>query len=88
MTIYTNKKVNILIRKNFLVLFILLFFPTGLSFALPAPKYLSVPHWKRCVNLIKNDSAQFVCLPAKKPAKCSVSSWKSLTEGKLINNCQ
>ena len=60
---------------------------TSLSFSLPAPKYLSVPNWKSCVRTVTKGTAQFVCLPAKKPGKCPNASWKALTTGKMIDLC-
>lgn len=58
------------------------------GFALPAPQYLSVPHWKNCVKTMTKGTAQFVCLPTKKPRKCPSVSWKSLTMGTMINTCK
>lgn len=61
---------------------------SSVSFSLPAPPYLSVPHWKNCVDTLQKGSAQFVCLPDKKPAKCPNRSWKKLMADKMMEACQ
>lgn len=71
----------------------LLFFVFNpLSWAEPSqtllpPKYLSVPLWKSCVGTITKSSAQFVCLPAKKPKNCQANSWQKLVILKELDRC-
>ncbi|MBA4697284.1 MAG: hypothetical protein H2069_07850 [Legionella sp.] len=69
--------------------FLAVFFPLSVSasWALPAPKYLSVPHWKDCVQTRSQGSANFVCLPSKQPSQCPSSTWKKLSEEHLLPNC-
>jgi len=59
----------------------------SVSWSLPAPKYLSVPHWKACVHTVTKGTADFVCLPERQPDSCPSESWKTLTNEKLIENC-
>ena len=66
----------------------LLFSLSSLSYSLPAPKYLSVPDWQACVKTVTKGSAQYICLPAKKPFKCPEDSWKALTKGKMVKRCR
>ncbi|MBV9575619.1 MAG: hypothetical protein JO149_03245 [Gammaproteobacteria bacterium] len=78
-----------MIRKSLLTTHLLVvLLMSSLSFALPAPKYLSVPHWKSCVRTVTKGSAKFVCLPAKKPLKCPADSWKTLMDGHMIDPCK
>lgn len=60
----------------------------SISWSLPAPKYLSVPHWKDCVQTMTKGTAQFVCLPSSAPKLCPAASWKILTSEHLIKDCQ
>jgi hypothetical protein len=55
--------------------------------ALPAPKYLSVPHWERCVRTVTKGTAKFVCLPSKKPDRCMSLSWQLLSNQHLVERC-
>jgi hypothetical protein len=74
--------------KSYFLCILLLVLALPVAWSLPAPAYLSVPHWKQCVGSVTKGSATFVCLPEKKPAKCPKSSWKSLTNRSLIPACQ
>jgi len=73
-------------KKYFIFLFIS-FFHISTTWSLPAPKYLSVYHWKYCVHTTQNGTAYFVCLPLKKPIACPSASWQKLTQNHLIGNC-
>jgi len=55
--------------------------------AILPPKYLSVPDWKNCVGEVTRGSAQFICLPAKKPKGCPYRSWKKLHKLNEIDPC-
>lgn len=57
------------------------------SWALPAPKYLSVPNWKDCVHTVTKGSAEFICLPLKRPDHCPDMSWRTLKDEHLIEKC-
>jgi len=57
------------------------------TLAMLPPKYLSVPEWQSCVKTTTKESAQFVCLPAERPANCPLESWKALTLKRLIAHC-
>lgn len=74
-------------NKKIILAVCLLFFNISVCWALPAPKYLSVPHWKSCAETIKQGSARFVCLPAKQPAHCPRSSWRTLNKQHLMMHC-
>jgi hypothetical protein len=69
------------------VLFIFIFFPLSLSFAIEAPKYLAVPGWKNCTSVVVRGSTTFVCMPASQPFHCPSASWKLLQNQKLIEPC-
>jgi hypothetical protein len=73
--------------KHLTVLLLLTSLFVSASWSLPAPKYLSVPHWKSCTRTITKCGAQFVCLPSKKPAKCPQQSWEELSGQQLIESC-
>lgn len=73
---------------KYLTVILFVFFCVGsISWALPAPKYLSVPQWEDCTSTITKGSSQFICLPAKKPEQCPFSSWRILKDKHLIDNC-
>ena len=59
----------------------------NVSWSLAAPEYLSVPHWQDCVSNVTKGTANFACLPAKKPANCRHRTWKKLTHKHLLENC-
>jgi hypothetical protein len=59
----------------------------SVSWSLPAPTYLSVPHWESCVHTVTKGTAKFVCLPSKKPAHCPRPSWREFISQHLIENC-
>lgn len=48
------------------------------SFATPTPKYLGIKNVQKCLSEVSRDDATFVCMPQKKPAACTSSSWKKL----------
>jgi hypothetical protein len=58
------------------------------SLAMLPPKYLNVPHWKSCVHTTTKETAQFICLPHKKPATCPGSSWENLVHCNLLDTCK
>ena len=51
------------------------------------PKYLTVPQWQSCVGTVIKGSAQFICLPSKKPDACPSTSWDALIKLHEIDNC-
>lgn len=55
--------------------------------AMLPPKYLSVHKWQDCVGSYTKGSAQFVCIPAKKPKGCSHASWKRLIATHELSPC-
>jgi hypothetical protein len=57
------------------------------SLALLPPQYLSVPQWQSCVGKMTKGSAEFICLPAKKPDNCLGASWQSLLTLDEIDRC-
>lgn len=61
-------------------------------FSIPAwsmmpPQYLSVPQWQSCSSTVTKGTAQFACLPSKKPKNCPMSSWKMLNRHHMLNHC-
>lgn len=80
----TNKEAAMKLLKR--LMFLSLFFCLPVLALLP-PKYLSVPHWKNCVGAMTRGSAQFICLPEKRPHHCSRSSWKKLKRTGELQSC-
>jgi len=70
-----------------LLIFIALFLTTITSWAVLPPKYLSVPGWKDCVGQVSKEGAQFICLPATKPANCAADAFKQLNDLNEIDSC-
>jgi hypothetical protein len=46
-----------------------------------------VPEWKKCVGSVTKGSAQFVCLPIKKPDHCLALSWDQLRALSELERC-
>lgn len=79
-------KISLLLGVSFLLISATAFADVASTSVLP-PKYLSVPQWQSCVGTVTKGSAQFICLPTKKPAACPSSSWKALLKLHEIDNC-
>ena len=74
-------------RLTSLMIGITLTFFAATSFARLPPKYLSVPHYKHCVSTVTRGMAQYICLPAGKPAGCPQASWDTLKNRHLVGPC-
>jgi hypothetical protein len=75
-----------MIKKHF-VCSLLTILVISTSWSLPAPRYLTVPNWQNCVSKVTRGTAQFVCLPSRKPAYCPRSSWRTLVRQHLMERC-
>ena len=56
--------------------------------SLPAPEYLSVPHWRECAEVITRCSTDYVCLPVERPVECPLSSWLTLINEDMLDPCE
>lgn len=74
-------------KLSYLIIGASLFMVVNTCWSMLPPKYLSVPHWQRCVSTKTRGTAQFVCLPRAKPMNCSNESWERLTGEHLLDNC-
>ena len=56
--------------------------PMEMLLGVGAPAYLSVPNWKECAESYQPEGSSHkeVCLPSRKPAACSQSSWTAFKE--------
>lgn len=54
--------------------------------ALP-PKYLRVPEFKKCLGTVHLGTANFFCMPDKKPGACPAESWKQLEKEEFFKRC-
>jgi hypothetical protein len=55
------------------------------AWAVLPPKYLSIPHWKQCVDTATVDgSSTYVCLPSARERACPPASWRALHAKKNI----
>ncbi|MDX1901231.1 MAG: hypothetical protein SFW66_04385 [Gammaproteobacteria bacterium] len=73
--------------KYYIACLLMFFANISACWSLPAPKYLSVYHWKHCVHTVTLGTARFVCLPAQKPFHCPTASWEQLTKKHLMESC-
>jgi hypothetical protein len=60
------------------------------GFCLPAPLYLSVPHFKNCLGNRVMGTWRSLCLPEARPPSCPSASWtklKELPKGEALSLC-
>ncbi|MDR3477670.1 MAG: hypothetical protein P4M14_06535 [Gammaproteobacteria bacterium] len=60
------------------------------SWAVLPPQYLSIPHWKQCVDTATiNGGYSYVCLPNARERHCPPSSWRAFHAKKnLLPRCK
>lgn len=57
------------------------------GFACLPPAYLSVSHWRSCVNTERVNTWWQWCLPRKAPSDCPLASWETLNRQKEFLPC-